>query len=220
MFNPFRTEASEIAPGEAYKVYGTPAATMNDKDFQRKVGKGRAAAGSKGEQLVFNKLREKGGWAPADTPVFCSLKVPGKATDIDFAIVRGSKVLLIDAKMYRQDGGFFWNYGDRTHIRRGFGHYRNSKGETMTLSKSMVMAKDIISRNLPSGFTVEAMVVFTTDNYNPNAKMPTTWALKYPGNIAVCNDASAPRFINRFLGGQKRTTDTHNAERYLRSLVQ
>lgn len=220
MINPFRSEASQIAPGEAYKVFGTPAATMQDRDFQRKVGKDRASSGNKGEHLVFEKLRRQGGWAPADTPVFCSLKVPGKSSDIDFAIVRGSKVLLIDAKMYRQDGGFYWNYGDRTHIRRGLGHYTTRDGKQMKLSKSMIMAKDIISRHLGSGFTVEAMVVLTTDNANSNAKMPTTWALKYPGNIPVCNDVSAARFINRFLGGQKRTTDTHNAEKFLRTLVQ
>lgn len=216
----FQSEADKIAAGEPYKVYGRAASTMQDADFQRKVGSYANSAGAKGERIMFEKLRNpKNGWIPADTPLFCSLKVPGKSSDIDFAVVRGSKVLLIDAKMYRQDGGFYWNYGDRSKMMRNFGPYTTKSGSDMKLSKSMDMARDILSRKLP-GFTVESVVIMTSDDSNPQAKKPNTWFLKFPGDITVCNDSSAPRFIRRFLGGQVRTTDTYNAEKYLRGLVQ
>lgn len=221
MFDKFlQPHAEKIAAGEPYKVYGRAASTMSDSGFKRKVGSYANSAGAKGEHILFEKLRNpKNGWVPADTPLFCSLKVPGKNSDIDFVIVRGSKVLLIDAKMYRQDGGFYWNYGDRSTMMRNLSTYTTKSGDPMKLSKSMVMAKDIISRNLP-GFTVESLVIMTTDDSNPKAKKPMTWFLKFPGDITVCNDSSAPRYIRRFLGGQVRTTDTYNAEKFLRGFVQ
>lgn len=205
----------EVPPPPAYQFFGTPAASM-DSNFQSEFGKANTRAGSKGEQILFRRLRDRNGWLPADVSLFCSMGVPGKRADIDFAICKGNRILLIDAKMYRQDGGIYWNSGDR--INRNLGAYKTSQGKTVTMTRSMQMAKDILSREMPNHL-VEGIVVFTNDPNNRKAKVPNTRFLRFPGKIRVYNDRTAQRYIASFLGGQKRTAATVQAERFLQRLT-
>lgn len=209
-----------IEPNEPLLVYGKPGTSMGSKGFSNKFGKQNTKTGRKGEVIVFDKLRNPDtGWMREDIPLFCSLIIPGKNADIDFAMVMGNKVLLVDAKLYRQDGGFFWNFGDSPVMRRNLSRYTSTSGNNVTLSRSAIMAKDIISKKMP-GYDVEAIVVFTTDPKNPHAKMPNTSFLTYPGGIKAYNDAGAKRFIRRYFRGQKRTAATYNGEVALKKLVQ
>lgn len=206
---------AEIQP---YQVYGQVGTSFSDNDFVKKTGKKRASAGQKGEQMLFEKLRnQKNGWLPADAPLFCSLKVPGKASDIDFAVIRGDKVLLIDAKIFRQIGGFFWNMGAaRDFMNHNFGRYKNSSGKEMHLGKNMDMARDIVSRNMP-GFKVESVVICMT---YPGKPVTNTMFLKYPGNIRVLSVKSAPRYIAKFFRGTKNTEKTLWGIKFLESHTQ
>lgn len=212
----FNRSAETLPPPPAYQFYGTPAASM-DSSFRAEFGDTNTRAGSKGEQILFRRLRDRNGWLPADVPLFCSMGVPGKRSDIDFAICKGNRVLLIDAKMYRQDGGVYWNRRGDKAIKRNFGAYLNRKGEPVTMSRSMGMARDILSRELPNHL-VEGIVVFTNNPDNSKAKVPFTRFLTFPGDIRVYNDRTAQRYIASFLGGQQRTKQTVQAERYLSRL--
>lgn len=209
-----------IEPNEPLLVYGKPGTSMGNKEFSNKFGKQNTNIGRKGELIVFDKLRNpKDGWMPHDMALMCSMIIPGKQADIDFAMVMGNKILLLDAKLYSQSGGFFWNFGDSPVMRHNLSRYTTSSGKDVKLSRSAIMAKDIISQKMP-GYEVEAIVVFTTDPKNPNAKMPNTSFLTYPGGIKAYNDAGARKFIKKYFRGQKRTVATHNAEVALKKLVQ
>lgn len=202
---------------EINKVYGKAAKSMASNEFKKKFGN-TTGAGARGERLLFERLRNH--ILPSSIPLFCSMHVTGKKSDIDFAIVSGKKILLIDAKYMRQDGGFYWNLGHESRsIYKGFGKYKTSNGKDIQLSRSMDMAKDIVGKKLP-GFTVESIVVFVTDPRAKNAKMPTTTLLHYPGGIKVFNERGANRYIRSFIRGQKRTWDTVKAENVLKSMVQ
>jgi len=203
---------------QPYQVYGHAGSSFSDQEFVKKTGKSRAKAGQQGEQMLFEKLRNhKNGWLPADAPLFCSLKVPGKQSDIDFAVIRGDKVLLIDAKIFRQVGGFFWNMGSaRDFMNHNFGKYKNSRGEEMYLSKNMAMARDIVSKNMP-GFKVESIVVCMT---YPGKPVTNTMFFKYPGNIRVLSIKSAPRYIAKFFRGTKNTEKTLWGIKFLESHTQ
>lgn len=207
-------------------TYGRAGKSMSSESFRYKD---TAKIGARGERILAEKLRgsmRRKGWIHPDIPLFSSLKIPGKYSDVDFAVTNGNKVLLIDAKIFRQDGGFYWNIGnDSTDIFRGFSRYRASKGnkkgagEVLKLSRNMNMARDIFRKKLP-GFTVESIVVVTTDESLRNSKMPNTMFLTYPGGIKTYNDAGAKRFIKKFLGKPNRTENTIRAERVLKKYTQ
>lgn len=209
-----------IQPNEPLLVYGKPGSSMGDKSFSKKFGKQNTNTGRKGELIVFDKLRNPdNGWMPHDMALMCSLIVPGKSADIDFAMVMGNKILLVDAKLYRQDGGFYWNFGDSPAMHQNLSRYKTGSGKEVNLSRSAIMAKDIISRNMP-GYEVEAIVVFTTDPKNPRAKAPNTTFLTYPGGVKAYNDKGAKKFIKKYFRGQQRTMATYNGEVALKKLVQ
>lgn len=70
----FNDESRKVEP---YRVYGKAATSMDNKEFQRKMGRGNSIAGAKGERILFEQLRnKKNGWLPADMALFCSMKVP------------------------------------------------------------------------------------------------------------------------------------------------
>lgn len=212
------SKKQNIPPAENYAVYGRAATSMGRNGFQGKFGKSNTKAGAKGERILAEKLRDK--WLPKEVPLFCSLIVPGKSSDIDFAVVQGNKILLIDAKMYRQDGGFFWNWGASPSIKRNLSAYTTGRNNNpVTMSKSMSMARDVISRKMP-GYVVESIVVLTTDHNNRNAKQPNTMFLTYPGGVKALNDSAARRYIKRFFRGQKRTAKTYSAEQFLKKITQ
>ncbi len=211
-----------------YAYYGSAGKTFQDKKVKEKFGAKSTRAGSRGERLLFKKLRgpkkdRSLGWLPADVPLFCSLKVPGKASDIDFAICRGDTILLIDAKMYGQSGGIYWSKGNDPHIYYNAGKYIASNGDEVKMSKSMIMAKDILSRShtvKKHGLKVEAAVFFVSDTSKKNTKLPFVWFLRFPGGIKTYNERGAYFFLKRFLLFKRRTDQTKVAEEYLRSLCQ
>lgn len=215
----FGQEKKFIPPVSPYKVYGTVGKSMSTDGFSRQFGQSATKSGFKGEQVMFDMLRNPAnGWAAADMPVFCSLLVPGKSSDIDFALCRGDKILLLDAKYYRGDGGFYWLNKNGT-LMRNFSKYTTSSGKNVNPSRSMVMAKSIISKQLPK-HKVESLVVFVSDPKNPKAKAPNTMFLTYPGGVQTANERNAGRMIRRFFRGESRNEYTVEAEMYLKSLVQ
>lgn len=209
-----------IKPNQPFLNYGRPGTSMDQDGFSKQFGKGNTSAGAKGEVILFNKMRNpKNPMLSPDIPLFCSMRVPGKSSDIDFAAVLGNKILLIDAKMFGQDGGFYWSLGNPPVLRKNLGKYRTRSGRDVKLSKSMIMAKNILQKQFPD-YDVEAIVVFVTDPRNPRAKQPNTMLLNYPGNVKAFNERGAKRFMKKFFRGQNRTVASYNAEVALKKLVQ
>lgn len=203
-----------------YMVYGSAGKSMGTEGFSQAFGKSTAASGLKGEEILFHELRKPGGIVPASIPVICSMKVPGYSSDIDFAVAMGNRVLLIDAKYYRQDGGVYWNTKfDRTKMYRNFSPYKTKSGKGFTLSKNDIAAEEIIGRNL--GHTdVSSIVVFVTDNSLRNAKEPHVF-MKFPGEVkAVSMRNLRKEFINFFRHSSGYNHVTHNNISYLASLCQ
>lgn len=202
-----------------YRSYGSAGKSMQGKGFQKKFGKTNSRVGASGERILFNRLRDRNhGWLRPEIPLFCSLKVPGYDSDIDFVVAYGRKILLIDAKKYKQDGGIFWNFPGSNIIRHGWTKYRSKhgSGKPITMSKSMIMAKDIISRRFP-GYEVEAIVVFVTDRNLRNSKEPMVRFLTFPGGVKSYNESSAQKFIKKFFRSEKQPSQV---EKTLRKMVQ
>lgn len=197
------------------RFYGNAGASFAQDDFQYKD---TAKSGALGERILAKKLDK---WVPEGFSIFCSLRVPGKRSDVDFAIVAGGDVLLVDAKLFRQDGGFLWNMGSESkNIYRYLSPYTTAKGKRINLSRSMIMAKDIYSRHIKTAVKVEPIVVITNNPKTKNAKMPVTWALTYPGGVKVYNDRAAERYIRKWCEKRGRTKRTPIIERELKKLVQ
>lgn len=216
-----------IDRADNYLYYGEPGATFHHQR-NTNLNAQNVGAGDRGELILFDKLRnDKDGWLPADIPLFCSLLMPRYGNqdydvDIDFAAVMGSRILLIDAKMYRQDGGFYWNRkSDRSVMKKNLSTYTNSRGEEVKLKRSAVMALDRVAHEF-RGYTVASIVVFVTDPFNPKAKVPHTGFLRYPGNIPVYTEKTAPKYIYKFFNEKHHTRTNHtlNAERKLSTWVQ
>ena len=212
----------KIPPAPKNKTYGKIGASFSNKDMKDKFSKSNMKTGSRGEQILGHKLRKM--WLPSEIPLFSSLIAhPKYRSDIDFAICQGDRILLIDAKLYGQQGGFFWSKGNDNKVYRNFEPYRsyskNGNGNIVTMSKSMIMAKEVLSKKLPN-HKVEAIVILTSDHAHASWKQPNTWFLKFPGNIKAYNDSSGRRFIKRFFFGQKRTEQTLKAEAILKSMLQ
>lgn len=205
---------------EEFLVYGTAGQSMENKEFSQKFGKNSTASGSKGENILFHELRKPGGILPANIPLMCSLKVPGYSSDIDFAVAMGNKVLLIDAKFYQQDGGWYWNTkGDRTTFHKNFGKYKTRNGNVVKLSKSDIASENILDRQLK--FTdVKSAVVFVTDPSNPSAKAPHVH-MKFPGEVEAFNMKNFEKFFVKFFHNSSGYNHvTHNNIKYLSSLCQ
>lgn len=197
-------------------ITGKAATSMSNKNFKKKFGQSSTRSGARGEKILVEKLRD---WLPADVRLFCSLSVPGKSSDIDFACVAGDKVFLIDAKLYRQDGGWFWNSGDSKNIKRNFSTYKSSKGNPVKMSQSMAMARDIFEKKFP-GYKIIPIVILTTDPNVRGAKTPHTRFLTFPGGVKAYNDRSGKRFLKRSTRGVKRTEKTYRMEKFLETIVQ
>lgn len=213
--------SQELKPLPPYKFFGKPATSMGSKEFQQKFGVSNTRSGQIGEQKLFEVLRGRDGWLPANIPLFCSLHTPGSdSADIDFAAVNGNRILLIDAKYWRQDSGFIWNIGDDgEHMFEGFKRWKSKKGTPYHFSRSMVMAKNNISRDL-KGYQVESIIVMVTDHKYKNTRLPNTTFLTAPGGVKVMNMRKAKKYIAQYFKGTTRTVDTYNAERYLERFTQ
>ena len=210
-----------LPPHDPYTVFGTAGQSMNDTSFSKKFGKKNTRVGKSGEELLFKMMRGRGGWLPPEIPLYCSLRIPDVKYNIDsdFAICNGNRVLLIDAKYWKQSSGFLWNIsGDGDNMFEGLRRWKSNKGEPYSFSRSMVTAKDVFKRKLP-GYQVEAIVVLVT-GHGKNTRLPNTWFLRAPGGIKVFNNHSAQRYIRSFLRGTKRTEATRNAEILLERCVQ
>lgn len=221
-------DKKKIEKPKPYTFYGKAGATFSDKDVQNKFGKSSVSSGALGEKILFNRLRgdirrKTGGWLPEDIPLFCSLKVPGKASDIDFAFVVGNKIILIDAKMYGQSGGWYWSKGNDDYLHHNLGYYETSRGKKVKLSASMRMAQDTLSRSATVkkyGIEVYAITILVRNEKVKGSKNPNTWFLKYPGGIQAYNEFWGQFFIKRICRRAKRTQATQAAEAYLKRLVQ
>lgn len=213
--------SQNMKPLQDYMFFGKPATSMNTSEFKNQFGSVNTRSGQIGEQKLFEYLRGKGGWLPAHIPLFCSLHTPGAdRADIDFAVVNGNRVLLIDAKYWRQDSGFLWNFGDNgEYMFEGFGRWKSKNGKPYHFSRSMIMAKENIQRDL-KGFQVESIIVMVTDHKYKNTRLPNTMFLTAPGGVKVLNMKSAKRYIAQYFKGTERTVDTYNAERYLERYTQ
>lgn len=217
-----------MAQSGKYQFFGRAGETFNDKNVQKKFGRSATKSGALGERILFERLRgtpknRSQGWLPADVPLFCSLKVPGKSSDIDFAICVGDKILLIDAKMYGQKGGFYWSSGSDRTIRHNLGRYQTSSGKTIEMSQSMSMARDVISRSSivkKNGLKVYSIVILVTNTKVKGSKQPNTMFLQFPGGVKAYNEFWGYLFMKRFLFGTRRTKRTIAGENYLKSLCQ
>ena len=215
------TMARTIEPHPAGKFYGTPATSMSGREFQKKFGSANTRSGAIGEQKLFEVLRGRNGWLPAHIPLFCSLHTPGAdSADIDFAVVNGNKILLIDAKFWRQNTGFVWNLGDDgENLFEGIRRWKSKNGTNYKFSRSMIMAKKNIKKALP-GFQVESIVIMVTDHKYKNTRLPNTRFLTAPGGVKVLNMKTAKKYIAKYFKGTERTTDTYNAEIFLEKYTQ
>ena len=120
----------------------------SDKDYAK-----NAVSGSRGEVKVMELLQE---WCPNDSIIFPSVKIPGQGVeaDIDFCVIRGNRILLVDAKNYKGGVTYSSDTSDPEHriIENGVFGGKN-------MGQSMTMAVNRLQKILP-GYVVDGLVLF------------------------------------------------------------
>lgn len=94
--------------------YGTPAGALVDASSSAWTTRDRVEAGRKGELACAAFLSKTFAHDP-DVYVFHDLNIPGMKANVDHAVIRGRRLLLIDAKRWKP--GVYWTVKGQT--RRG-----------------------------------------------------------------------------------------------------
>lgn len=163
--------------------YGQAGKSLGESKTRSKFGQGNARAGMVGERYLSDAIRRN--VSTRNYTMYQSLRMPSMLgqkkyhdVDIDFALVSGNKVVLIDSKMWSAKH-FYWSFFGR--VMKGF-----EPGEVM--SKNMEMARARFRDALP-GHQVEAIVCFVPTR---GGKLPKSVGLLFwPGMIRsyMPNDA-------------------------------
>jgi len=161
------------------------------------------AAGAVGERLTGAVLN---GFADR-AAIFHDLRVPGHTINIDHAVLAGSRLLLIDSKLWQ--AGRYWSVGGAL--------YRGTTRRD-TPSKAVAMAHEAFSRYLgPSVTVVRPLVVLwsgsqagrplVVDQFGRPLGVTAPFEytarpflhLSYPGGKAITGNKLHPR-VKRFIG--------------------
>lgn len=178
--------------------YGTPGgsldATRNRTQAQFASSAGAARSGREGE-LECARLLADTFQRDANVAVLHDLRLPGYKANIDHAVVRGSTVVLIDAKKWKP--GWYWTLGGKT--RRGRERIEWADNATMPAAARVVAelvaagaSKDASLRDVT---VTTAVVVFPAGE----GKM-RLWAYRPSGGTSVHASRGAGRWIKGMLG--------------------
>jgi hypothetical protein len=130
----------------------------DDASFARNAE--TAKAGRTGElatALVLDKLARSGGFA-----VLHDLRIPGSSANIDHVVVSGSKVWIIDSKLWKP--GFYWTFGGKT--RRGLepAPHADKRGIPLAYTR---LTKHLRDRGLDAKMQPPLMVVHSSRRGTP-----------------------------------------------------
>lgn len=167
------------------KWYGNAGSSMNQEGFKKKFGESSTASGKHGEVRCENRLKAM---RPSGAVGMSSLSLPESRGDVDFVMVKGKNVVLIDAKLWKAG---VWSTNNRGSILLdGKVHYKEP-------SKNMRWAVDQISRLLGPGYNVHAVVMLMPTN---GKKKVETKRLRFPGGIPGMTADKSVKYIRRKLG--------------------
>ena len=195
------------------KWYGKAGSSMSTSSFQSKYAD-TSQSGRAGEVRLESLLKRI---TDGETIGFSSVRTPkqGYNTDVDFVLVKGNRVLLIDSKLYKQ-GGFWFSFGGKL-FRNFIPAHRDKAGNHKAMSRNMSMARDAFREKLGNDFIVEAVTVFVrSDDNKPHAN---TWFTRFPGGIKTLNEASLGGYVHRFFRGARNDRRTAQAESFVASIT-
>lgn len=188
------------------KWYGTAGKSMGTESFKKAFGNsGHSDAGKLGEQKCEKMLKSI---APMGSVGMSSLSLPESSGDIDFVLVRGRNVVLIDSKL--------WKAGHYTTKRGAI--YRDGKVAYKKPSRNMTWARDQIQKRLGPGYKIHPVVILMSTG----GKKPITASrLKFPGRVPGFASSRGMMYVRFKLGilpGSRARTK--EAVDKLRNLVQ
>lgn len=194
------------------KSYGNAGTSLGKGAANGGLDANRAKVGSKGEQVLDERLRKEFSKDP-DVHLFRSMQVPGKrnwGVDVDFILVSGRTAVLVDSKVGKQ-GKFYWNLGPTLMCGFGPDKYKNKSGKMVRrdpMSKNMDMAVNLWAKELRKvGVTdVVGMIIYVPSSSKGKTVSNTTF-LKYPGGIKAYVDRAGIRKARALLKPGKNKTD-------------
>lgn len=158
--------------------YGTPGGTLTagDQGFGKQSTR---VAGHEGELLCARLLKRTFAHDP-DVWVFHDLNLPGTAANVDHAVARGNRLLLLDAKRWK--AGIYWTLAGTT--RRGLTPVPHADGRGLATGMDIVQQRinDTAAHNpAMRNVTVEPFtLVFPT-----GASTTSVWAYRPPDGSTV-----------------------------------
>lgn len=188
------TTTTSTLPTYGYpSVMGNEAGfSMEHSDVHYQFGDDAVTVGSRGEKIIAQLLNK---WVPSDAVIFPSVKIPGAEADIDFLIVRGNRVLVVDAKYFKSGTIYHSNAASPDYM------YENGV-QTHRMSHSMDMAVNRLRSLLP-GHVVSGVVILA-----PHHKFSDVSNLVWPGGFSTFYGDEAIPVVRGFLA---RATGGHQA---------
>lgn len=204
------------------KWYGSAGASMKTERFQETFDRGNTKAGELGEQILEAKLQKN--FMRNGVTGFSSLKLPKSRGDVDFVLVSGRTVLLVDAKLWKT--GAYSMKNDML--------YRDGEIYDKKPSRNMTWAVKQLQELLGDDYTIVPMIVlveFEKQGYS-GKKVTASGSVKvkrgtaFPGGVPLYNQKSGLKRIRgalikaRFTSGPGKKDAHEKAVAKLRKLVQ
>lgn len=137
-----------------------------------------AAVGARGEAMTAGALNELAARPGGPTVLHdLAIPIPGFTANVDHALVYGSRVLLIDTKLWRP--GLYWTLGGRT--RRGREPFPPADKQTMALAATRMTAY-LTARSAGHALIDTPLVLIWPSRTSPPLRL---WLLRVPGARAV-----------------------------------
>lgn len=169
-------------------IYGTPAGTLAANSGQRFTTADRAKAGRRGE-LACAEMLEKVFSADPGVHVFHDVTIPSYQANVDHVLVRGDRVVLLDAKQWKS--GFYWTIAGRSFR----GTERIEWADKHTLPAAVRLFSELFAERGVDATVVPALVLF------PSGQQPLrTFAYRAAEGAAVRDGTrNAARWLRRQL---------------------
>ena len=174
-------------PGARW-VFGTPGGGLENAHWAANADV--AAIGRKGELRTAEVLNALSCTDGAAVLHDLRIPIPGMSANIDHIVVSGTRVLIVDTKVWRP--GFFWTIGQ--HTRRGVRAFPSADKQTM------VMGAEAIERFL-AGRHIDAKIVLPLVAVWPSSQHGRShfWAMRFPGARVIRAETLARR-VGKFVG--------------------
>lgn len=174
------------------RILGVPGGGLDDATWARNAEVARI--GKSGEVRTAQVLDK---FARPDNGVTVlhdlAIPIPGFTANIDHAVVSGSRVHLIDAKVWKP--ARYWTLGQKT--RRGWERFEPAEKKTMAMAQD-ALTRYLFKAGVGAAFATPVLVIWPSSTRRPLK----TGLLKVPGAVAMSGDRFTRYAEQQFAAGR------------------